>query len=131
MDTALRELVRNRAAGRCEYCHLPQQFSELSFHIEHIIPRQHGGSDQSENLALACPDCNLLKGPNLTAVEPGTREIVRLFHPRQDNWNEHFALKGPRIRGKTPVGRTTIALLKMNAPARLAMRGLLLRLQEE
>jgi len=38
MDTALRELVRSPAGGRCEYCHLPEQFSELYFHIEHIIP---------------------------------------------------------------------------------------------
>jgi hypothetical protein len=33
MDTALRELVRSRAGSRCEYCHLPEQFSELHFHI--------------------------------------------------------------------------------------------------
>jgi 5-methylcytosine-specific restriction endonuclease McrA len=42
---------------------LPQELSELRFHIEHVIPRQHGGSDDADNLALACPDCNLRKGP--------------------------------------------------------------------
>ena len=55
MDAALRKVVRQRAGGRCEYCHLPEEFSELSFHVEHIIPRQHGGTDDPENLALACP----------------------------------------------------------------------------
>jgi hypothetical protein len=96
MDAALVELVRRRAAGRCEYCHLPQQFSELRFHVEHIIPRQHGGTDDAENLALACPDCNLVKGPNLTGVEPGTHQVVRLFHPRRDTWAEHFTLAACR-----------------------------------
>ena len=44
MDPALREVVRRHGRARCEYCHLPEEFSELRFHIEHIIPRQHGGS---------------------------------------------------------------------------------------
>ena len=75
MDAALLVLVRSRAHGLCEYCHLPQQFSELRFHVEHIIPRQHGGTDDAENLALACPDCNLVKGPNLTGIESGTQRV--------------------------------------------------------
>ena len=59
MDGQLRQLVRTRAAYLSEYCRLSQEFSELRFHIEHIIPRQHGGADDADNLALACPECNL------------------------------------------------------------------------
>ena len=125
MDAALVELVRRRAAGRCEYCHLPQQFSELRFHVEHIIPRQHGGTDDAENLALACPDCNLVKGPNLTGVEPGTRQVVRLFHPRRDTWAEHFALDGALVVGRTPVGRVTVSLLRLNDGQRQRVRTLI------
>ena len=33
MDGALRELVRNRAGNRCEYCQLPEQFSEILFRM--------------------------------------------------------------------------------------------------
>ncbi len=128
MDPALRELVRSRAGARCEYCHLPQEFSELRFHIEHIIPRQHSGPDDSENLALACPNCNLLKGPNLTVVDPDTKRVVRLCHPRRDKWSEHFVQDGARISGKTPVGRATVSLLKMNDPQRLEVRALILGL---
>ncbi len=106
-------------------CHLPQQYSELRFHIEHIIPRQHGGTDDAENLALACPDCNLLKGPNLTGIEPGTRRAVRLFHPRRDNWQDHFAQEGALIVGKTPVGRVTVSLLRMNDGQRQRIRALI------
>jgi hypothetical protein len=125
MDLALVELVRRRAGGLCEYCHLPQQFSELRFHIEHIIPRQHGGTEDAENLALACPDCNLVKGPNLTGVDPGTHRVVRLFHPRRDMWAEHFALDGALVVGKTPVGRATVSLLRVNDGQRQRVRTLI------
>lgn len=117
-----------RAGARCEYCHLSQRFSELQFHIEHIIPRQHGGADKAENLALACPDCNLLKGPNLTGVDPNTKRVVRLFHPRRDKWTQHFVQDGARISGKTLVGRATVSLLRFNDPQRLELRALILDL---
>jgi len=52
---APRELARERAENRCEYCLLPQQYAELTHHIEHIIAKQHGGSDEVDNLALAMP----------------------------------------------------------------------------
>jgi len=128
MDAASRELVRQRAGDRCEYCHLPQEFSELRFHIEHIKPRQHGGREAPENLALACPDCNLAKGPNLAGLQPGGGKIVRLFNPRLDDWSRHFRCDGARIVGRTPVGSTSVALLRMNHPERLRIRSLLLEL---
>src|SRR5258708_650894 len=114
MDASGREFVHERAGYRCEYCHLPQAFSELRFHVEHVIPRQHGGSDDLENQALAWPDCNLIKGPNLTAIDPNTRRVVRLFHPRHDLWAEHFSYNRARLVGKTEIGRATVSLLRMN-----------------
>jgi hypothetical protein len=125
MEAFLRELVRQRAGDRCECCHLPQEFSELHFHIEHVTPQQHGGTDASENLALACPECNFAKGSNLAALEPGGRKLVRLFNPRRDKWVQHFRSDGARIFGKTPVGRASVALLKMNNAERLRIRTLL------
>ncbi|MCX6956522.1 MAG: HNH endonuclease signature motif containing protein [Verrucomicrobia bacterium] len=122
MDATLRETVRLRAGHRCEYCRLPQEVSDLRFHIEHITPRQHGGGDDTENLALACPACNLCKGPNLTGIEPTTGVIVRLFHPRRDQWSEHFAWEGVLIVGKSDVGRTTVNLLDMNDTDRTSIR---------
>lgn len=122
MDLALRELVRERAGYRCEYCRLPQEVSELRFHIEHVLPRQHGGNDWLENLALACPACNLRKGPNLTGFDPASGEIVRLFHPRRDAWSEHFSREGTSIRGKSDVGRTTVHLLDLNDADRIRLR---------
>jgi 5-methylcytosine-specific restriction endonuclease McrA len=84
MDASARQLVRERAGHRCEYCRMPERHSALSFHIDHILPRQHGGTDAIENLALACPECNLRKGPNLTGIDPDTGAVIRLFQPRTD-----------------------------------------------
>ena len=76
MDSATRTLVRNRANNCCEYYLLPQDASSLRHHIEHVVPRQHSGSDDPSNLALACHRCNLSKGPNLTGIDPITGGIV-------------------------------------------------------
>jgi hypothetical protein len=94
----------------------------LTFHIEHITARQHGGGDDSSNLALACPDCNAHKGPNLTSIDPETGRLVALFNPRRDVWSEHFSFDGPMIVGRTPAGRATVRLLYMNEEARVEMR---------
>ena len=66
-----------------------------------------------------------MKGPNLAGVEPGTHAVVRLFHPRRDKWTEHFAMDGALIVGKTPIGRVTVSLLRMNDARRLRVRALL------
>ena len=44
MELAARDLVRQRAGNRCEYCLLRQEHSDLTHHLEHIVPKQHGGS---------------------------------------------------------------------------------------
>lgn len=128
MDVALRQWVRDRAGERCEYCHLRQDHQPVCrFHLEHIIPRQHGGGDNEANLALACFHCNLRKGTNLTGIDPESRQVVRLFHPRKDRWQDHFQWRGIELVGLTAVGRTTIQVLKINAPRRLQLRASLLR----
>jgi hypothetical protein len=127
MDAATLHLVRERAQWRCEYCRLPQLYHGLSFHIEHVRSRQHHGTDDPSNLALACPDCNLHKGPNLTAVDLKTNKIVSLFNPRVQPWSEHLVWRRLEIHGRTAAGRGTVELLKMNAVARLRVRELMSR----
>ncbi len=128
MSEALRESVRARAAGRCEYCRLPDSRPPLEgFHLEHIVARQHGGGTTSDNLAWACHRCNRHKGTNLSGIDPDTREVVMLFHPRRDRWSEHFTLVGVRLRGHTATGRATVWLLQMNAERRLERRAELLK----
>ena len=120
---ALRELVRVRAADRCEYCSLGQAaLPFLTFQVEHVIARQHGGPTTEDNLAWACQHCNLHKGPNLAGIDPQTQARTWLYHPRLQRWSDHFAAVGPLIVGLTDVGRSTARLLNMNAPRRVELR---------
>ena len=132
MDEALRQFVRERAAYHCEYCQIPQEaLPWATFHIEHIRARQHGGSDDPENLALACRRCNLRKGTNLSTIDPETGKILPLFHPRANVWSEHFSVVDYRIVGRTDVGRATVALLDMNDAERVQLRVELAALEQD
>ena len=122
MNDRLRQLVRRRAKNCCEYCQIHQDQEPLPFHIEHVIPRRHGGKDLSNNLALACHHCNLQKGANLSGLDPRNGKITRLFHPRLDDWEDHFKNRDGEIVGLTAVGRTTVNLLRMNEDGRLQLR---------
>jgi 5-methylcytosine-specific restriction endonuclease McrA len=123
VTAATRAFVRQRAAKRCEYCHLHQDDSPLaSLHLEHIRPRKHGGTDDEANLCLACIDCKLHKGSNLTGLDPLSGALTELFHPRQNRWEDHFAFEGIYLTGRTAVGRTAIQVLDMNSDDQLNLR---------
>lgn len=98
----------------------------LRFHVEHIRAQQHVADDSPKNLALACPDCNRHKGPNLATLDPSSGGLVALFNPRTDAWDDHFRLEGAVVGGRTPVGEATIRLLQMNSEERVEMRAQLL-----
>jgi hypothetical protein len=121
MDEALRNLVWERARGRCEYCQLHQNDYEFqTFHIEHIVSRQHSGDDDAGNLCLACSECNWAKGPNLAGLLRG--KLYPLFHPRKQSWNRHFRWVGTRIVGRTKSGIVTVQVLDMNSASRIMLR---------
>ena len=107
MQESLERRVRNRAGERCEYCRIPSYISEFTFPVDHIIAKQHGGTTTYANLALSCPHDNFHKGPNIAGLDPETGRLMRLFNPRRQRWNAHFAWNGPMLVGKTPTGRTT------------------------
>ena len=115
--------VRLRAGGCCEYCLLAAGVLYATFHIDHIVPTKHGGSDFSDNLCLACPDCNRYKGYNVAALDPLTDEPARLYNPRAQVWDDHFELKvDMTIAGRSPEGRATVAVLRMNLARRVSER---------
>src|SRR5438876_752321 len=93
---AYRQLVVARAGGACEYCRLLQAATGMTFHIEHIVPRSHGGRTVLSNLALGCPGCNLAKAER-TAGEDDSGRMQALFNPRDYEpwllgWHLHFIL---------------------------------------
>ncbi len=120
--TELEKHVRRRAHYRCEYCQLPQSASRLRHQVDHIIARQHGGSNAVSNRAFCCVRCNLRKGPNVAGIDRLTGEVVRLYNPRLDRWREHFAWQGPTLVGLTATGRVTINVLAINESDMVAVR---------
>lgn len=122
MDNTLREIVRQRAECRCEYCRMSQEYDVFPFQIDHIISLKHHGSSEVTNLAFSCYNCNSYKGPNIAGIDPETDEITRLFHPRRDRWDEHFFWDGLYLRGCTAIGRTTVDVLSINRPERVELR---------
>jgi hypothetical protein len=122
MNQRTEDEVRQLAFNRCEYCHLPDGVIGLPHVLDHIIAKQHGGQFVVNNLALCCGRCNQYKGPNIASIDADTGALVPLFHPRRDDWNEHFYWMGPRLVGKTGIGRATIAVLSINLPVRVSAR---------
>jgi hypothetical protein len=108
---------------------MPDHLYAARFEIEHVIARQHLGTDAPSNLAYSCLRCNSFKGPNLSSIDYQTSRtrLVRLFHPRRHAWPFHFRRDGPLIFGKTRIGRVTVRLLKMNEIPRVALRTALIR----
>ena len=124
-----RDFVHERAADRCEYCLVNQGMRAFSFHIDHVISEKHGGPTTLDNLALSCPKCNAYKGSDIGTNDPQTGDLVRLFNPRTQNWNEQFRVEeNGTIIGLTPEGRATALLLQFNQSDRVRQREAYIRL---
>jgi hypothetical protein len=122
VPAVLRRMVETRAGQRCKYCWLPQKFAAHRHEPDHIVPIQHGGTTDKENLALACFRCNCYKGPNVGSFDPNTGRLTAFFHPRRDRWNEHFELRDAEILPLTPEGRATVKILRLNDEERMIDR---------
>jgi len=122
---AIRMQIALRAGHRCEYCQMHEDDLFLAFEVDHIVALKHGGGNEIENLAYACPHCNNHKGPDLTTFLDDYEDIVPLFNPRRHQWADHFnAVKG-EILPLTRMGEATIKLLRFNQPDLLILRQLL------
>jgi len=112
----IKQIIRGRAEYLCEYCHSPERLSANRFTIDHVIPKSLGGSDEIYNLALACRRCNERRYNFVAGIDPDTQEIVPLFSPRRQQWEEHFVWtdQGVVIEGITPIGRATCIRLDLN-----------------
>lgn len=122
IGAALRELVRLRAGGCCEYCRISERFTLSEHEIDHVIAVKHGGESVAENLALSCAVYNRFKGSDIASIDPETGEITPLFDPRADHWDDHYRFRNGEILALTARGRVTIRLLRMNRPARIGER---------
>jgi hypothetical protein len=122
MKSSIRKDVGNRAEQRCEYCQIPESADELPFHLDHIIPKKHHGSDDLDNLAWACFACSTFKGYNISGWDQQTSDLTRLFNPRTDQWSRHFRWNGAELVALTPIGRVTLDILAINRLYRVRLR---------
>lgn len=124
ISAATRRAVITRARGLCEYCQSRADHSTGYFAVEHIFPVSRGGPNDLDNLALACAGCNGHKYDKIEALDPVSKNVVSLFHPRRQEWNEHFEWSEDftRVLGITPTGRATINALQMNRPGLVNLR---------
>jgi len=119
--------VFDNASSICEYCRSQQECSPDPFSVEHIMPRARGGLNDFNNLALSCQGCNGHKATKLEASDPMSSEFMPLFHPRQQQWHEHFQWNDDftLIIGLTGVGRATVETLQLNRPGVINLRRVL------
>lgn len=132
IPTEIQEQIRRRARYMCEYCHTTEQWQYVPFTVDHVTPLIQGGSDDLDNLALACFHCNpstgsghrRRKSDRLTALDPESEAEIPLFNPRQHIWSEHFtwSADGRFVIGLTSIGRATIEALALNRERALCIR---------
>ena len=132
IPAALRAEVRKRFGDLCAYCRSAERLTVVTFELEHITPQAVGGETRFANLCLSCPSCNRHKATRQGATDPETGEQVALFHPQQDDWEEHFTwtADGALLQALTPEGRATIDALKMNREQLVRVRRLWVKLGE-
>lgn len=124
LPESLRLQIETADRQRCCYCLTSEANSGIPMTYDHIQPRSKGGDTSFENICLACRSCNEFKGNLTQAIDPLTAELVPLFHPRQQQWSEHFvwSADGTRIEGLTLIGRATVVALRMNHPVIIGAR---------
>ncbi|MCP3963953.1 MAG: HNH endonuclease [bacterium] len=123
IPVALRREVVRRAQARCEYCRVSEDVVFAAHQIDHIIALKHGGATETDNLALSCALCNKHKGSDIASIDPEVGEVVALYHPRRDTWEDHFERRSDGfVVPRTAAARATVRLLQLNHPDRLAER---------
>ena len=122
LPQSIRQMVSERAGGRCEYCRIPQLATLHKHEPDHILPIQHGGNSQPDNLALACFRCNRYKGPNVGSYDDKPQKLVPFFNPRTQEWDDHFFFENFEIFPKTPEGFGTINIFRVNDGERVLER---------
>ncbi|MDJ0736019.1 MAG: HNH endonuclease signature motif containing protein [Nostocaceae cyanobacterium] len=112
----LKAKIRTQADNRCGYCLSLQMYVLKLLEVEHIIPKAKGGSDDEDNLWLACRLCNNYKGTQTDAIDPVRSKKVKLFNPRKQKWSKHFEWSedGTQIVGTTACSRATVIALQLN-----------------
>jgi hypothetical protein len=69
-----KKLIVERDGLYCHYCDKLMSYSEAQ--VDHVVAKARGGSDAPDNLVLACPRCNNIKGTTCYSC-PEFRSAIR------------------------------------------------------
>ena len=86
------------------------------------------GSATRERRTLKCGDAFVVmdsQPTDVAAIDTGTGEAIRLFHPRLQRWSDHFRIHGAMIESLTREGEVTARLLRFNHAGRIVERTIL------
>lgn len=75
----LRQKIISQARNRCGYCLGEQRYIFAPLEIDHILPVALGGTDDEENLWLACHLCNSRKGMKTHGIDEITNKENAAF----------------------------------------------------
>jgi hypothetical protein len=122
-----KQRVVERARGCCEYCRSQARFAMQPFSVEHVEPKSRHGRSTAANLALSCQGCNNHKYNKTEGRDPVTGKMAPLFNPRRQRWSDHFAWDESftLILGRTPTGRATVEILRLNREGVVNLRRVL------
>ena len=111
----IREAVLRRDMSFCRYCGRRVK----SFHLDHVMPVSLGGTNDIDNLVVACSPCNLRKGASVwkpvelkVHVERSKEALTLELFRHQPGQRIHAR---PKRKGG-PRRPTTRELEQMNAP---------------
>lgn len=74
----LRYEILKRAKFRCELCGIAAEIKALE--VDHIVPRNKGGSDDLSNLQALCYSCNAMKRDR---DDTDFRKVIESYHHRE------------------------------------------------
>ena len=102
--------------GKCAYCECPLTTESNYMEVEHFENKDRSPEKVVlwENLLPSCKKCNGAKGAHDVLVEP-------IVNPFVDDPREHIALRFYRMKGKTPLGKSTIDVANLNHSDRLVL----------
>ena len=89
-----RNAIYQRDGHKCQYCGATRRLT-----IDHVIPKSKGGSDDWDNLVVACSRCNTKKGDTMLEQSglklvkkpsrPRTHLDLTISQSKNEDWKEY------------------------------------------
>ena len=83
-----RQEILKRDGYRCVLCGQPRA-PGVQLHVDHIVPKKHGGTATIENGQTLCSKHNMLKG-SLQQTETGKKMFIRLYELAKSRRDERL-----------------------------------------